>query len=269
MGPDIVDALRRTLLKENANLRCAEPCTVLAAFCPRRPLTPGSRASLTCRRSLLSYPGEPLEASLRRFAVARKNKLPAALDMIRAHLLWCEKDVDLVSLRQKEGWEVLGVAPEQVWQASRDPSLDPSRASAHSAPAQIEAAFPHYTSGVDLECRTVTYIQGAGYGAPRGGALGSHLSRSRLGQPQPRCLRRCRRIALCASTCGARRARRWRRAISSLPGKEGVGAAGCATCAVTLARRAGALSAPWRSCMPSAARATPAASCAPSSTCRA
>lgn len=66
---------------------------------------------------MLSYPGESLDVSLRRFATARKNNLLPALEMLRAHLQWCEREVDLVSLRKMQDWEVLGVAPEVVSQA--------------------------------------------------------------------------------------------------------------------------------------------------------
>ena len=107
---------------------------------PRAPLTPRAPDP----GSLLQYPGEALETALLRFAVARKHKLPAALDMVRAHLAWA-KELDLPALRRCSAAEVLGVAPERV----RD----------------LDAAFPHFSVGHDLEGRPVTYIHGVNYAA--------------------------------------------------------------------------------------------------------
>jgi len=85
-----------------------------------------------------------VEEALRRFAAARKQKLPAALEMLKAHLQWA-KAQDLAALRRLSAAEVLGVAPEAV----RD----------------VAALFPHYSVGFDREGRPVTHIFGENYAA--------------------------------------------------------------------------------------------------------
>jgi hypothetical protein len=95
-------------------------------------------------RSLASYPHEPVEEALRRFAAARKQKLPAALELLRTHVQWAQAQ-DLPSLRRMSAAEVLGVPPEAV--------------------RGIAALFPHFHVGFDREGRPVTHIYGEHYAA--------------------------------------------------------------------------------------------------------
>jgi hypothetical protein len=93
---------------------------------------------------VLAYPGEPLDTALRRFVVARKDKLDAVLVMLRAHLVWFSEQ-QVGSLRALSAAGVLEVAPEVV----------------HS----VDSAFPHYHAGHDKDGRPVTYIHGCSYSA--------------------------------------------------------------------------------------------------------
>ena len=82
--------------------------------------------------------------SIRRFAVARKNKLLPTLDMLRAHVAWLQAQ-DVPSLRRMAAHEVLGVAPEVV--------------------RTVEQYFPHFHLGHDREGRPITHIHGVDYAA--------------------------------------------------------------------------------------------------------
>ena len=110
-----------------------------APVCPR-----AVTHCLVPTRSMLAYPGEAVDTALQRFVVARKAKTEAVLTMLRAHLTWF-KEQDIRGLRGSTPQVVLGVASDTV--------------------AEVNASFPHYFAGHDLEGRPVTYIYGVSYAA--------------------------------------------------------------------------------------------------------
>ena len=99
-----------------------------------------------CLCSLVGYPHEHIDVTLRRFSAARKHKLLPALDMLRAHVAWAgPAQIDLAALRRAAPHDVLGVPPDKV--------------------RLVETLFPHYHLGHDKEGRPITHIYGEHYAA--------------------------------------------------------------------------------------------------------